>query len=101
MTTVLSCRDLSVSFGGFHALKRITAAFEQSRTCAIIGPNGAGKTTLMNTLSGLLRPSGGEIVLNGQDVTTLKAHKRAQHGIGRSFQIIKVFPEMTTRENLR
>ncbi|HSW17041.1 MAG TPA: ABC transporter ATP-binding protein [Ramlibacter sp.] len=101
MSTVLSCRDLSVRFGGFTALDRITADFEQGRTCAIIGPNGAGKTTLINALSGILKPADGAVVLNGKNITLLRPDQRARLGMGRSFQIVKVFTEMTARENLR
>jgi len=100
-TTILSCRDLTVRFGGFTALRRITADFESGKTCAIIGPNGAGKTTLINVLSGILKPSEGSVHLNNQDITALRPDQRARRGMGRSFQIVKVFSEMTARQNLR
>jgi len=68
---------------------------------AIIGPNGAGKTTLFNMLSGNLRPTQGQVTFKGQDITDLPLHRRAHLGIGRSFQITNVFPNLTVLENVR
>ncbi len=77
--------DLRVAAGGIHA---------------VIGPNGAGKTTLFNLVSGLLPPSAGRIVLAGQDVTRLPAHRRAALGVARTFQNIRIFGAMTVLENV-
>jgi branched-chain amino acid transport system ATP-binding protein len=101
MSAILSCEKLSVRYGSFTALRQVTLAFEPGRTCAIIGPNGAGKTTLINVLSGLIQPTEGEVVLEELVVTRMRADERAKLGLGRSFQIIKIFPDMSARENLR
>jgi branched-chain amino acid transport system ATP-binding protein len=101
MSAVMACRDLSVRFGGFRALNRVTMSLERNRTYAVIGPNGAGKTTLINVLSGLVRPSAGDVLLDDRIVTGSRPDRRARLGVGRSFQIIKLFAGMTARENLR
>jgi branched-chain amino acid transport system ATP-binding protein len=101
MAAVLTCQNISVSYGAFRALNGISAEFHKNSTCAIIGPNGAGKTTLLNVMSGLLRPSSGKLLLNDRPITGLPTEQRAMLGIGRSFQIAKIFPEMTARQNLR
>lgn len=101
MTPILACKDLSVRFGGFSALSNVSLDFLPGKTTAIIGPNGAGKTTLINVLSGILKPSNGRIYLKGDDVTRLRPDQLARRGVGRSFQIVKIFNEMTVRENIR
>ena len=101
MSAVLSCHNLTVKFGGFTAVSGLSLDFQEGRTTAIIGPNGAGKTTLINMLSGVLRPTSGQVLLDGEDITTLRPDQRTRKGIGRSFQIVRVFPEMTVRGNLR
>lgn len=101
MTPILSCKDVTVAFGGFHAIDGLTLDFAEGRTCAIIGPNGAGKTTLINVLSGVYSPTKGEVHLDGRNVSHLSPNRRAGLGLGRSFQIVKVFPQMTVRKNLR
>ena len=95
MSVVLSCTDLTVSFGAFTALSGVSLEFEEGRTTALIGPNGAGKTTFLNALAGLQRASSGAIVLNGRNITTFPAHRRARMGMARSFQIVTVFPPLT------
>jgi branched-chain amino acid transport system ATP-binding protein len=101
MAITLSCRNVSLSYGAFRALHNVSLEFEHGQTCAIIGPNGAGKTTFLNVLSGLLKPSNGVVMLNDHDITHLPPERRAKLGLGRSFQIAKIFLEMTVRENLR
>ena len=101
MSVVLSCSNLSVSFGAFSALSGISLGFEEGRTTGLIGPNGAGKTTFLNALTGLQRATSGAIVLNGRDITGLPAHRRARIGMARSFQIVTVFPQMTVLENVQ
>jgi branched-chain amino acid transport system ATP-binding protein len=101
VNAVLECRSLSVRFGSFRALHKVTMSLGENLTYAVIGPNGAGKTTLINVLSGLITPSEGDVLLNDQVVTPWGVERRARMGIGRSFQIIKLFPEMSARENLR
>jgi branched-chain amino acid transport system ATP-binding protein len=92
---------VSVCFGSFTALSRVSFQFEPGRVYGIIGPNGAGKTTLMNAVVGRQRLGSGSIHLLGRDVSRLGVPARARLGLGRSFQISKVFSGMTTLENLR
>ncbi|MBD9473074.1 ABC transporter ATP-binding protein [Achromobacter sp. K91] len=97
----LQCAQVSVTFGALRAIEDFSYTFETGRVYGLIGPNGAGKTTLLNVLSGNLPGHGGRILCHGADISRLRAHERARHGIGRSFQITKIFPEMTVLENLR
>lgn len=99
MTPVLQAMGLCRSFGGVMAVKDVVLDAAIGRIDAVIGPNGAGKTTLINLLSGDLRPDAGRIEFNGTDVTGLPLHKRANMGIGRSYQRSNIFPQFTCREN--
>jgi branched-chain amino acid transport system ATP-binding protein len=92
---------LSVQFGGLAALSRVDFAVERGRTHAIIGPNGAGKSTFFNCLTGVLRPTGGRIVFNGEDITGLSSNKISRKGIARSYQITNILPNATVLENVR
>ena len=100
-TVALRCADVSVHFGALKAIDRVTYEFSHGGVYGLIGPNGAGKTTLLNVIAGRLMPSGGRIELDGTDITRLKPHHRARCGMGRSFQITKIFPDLTVLENLR
>lgn len=100
-TPALSCRDVTVRFGDFTALSGVSLDVAAGSTISLIGPNGAGKTTLINALSGRVALAGGTIALAGRDITRLPAHARARAGLGRSFQIINIFAEMTVEQNLR
>ena len=97
----LRCERVSVRFGALAAVSDVTLDFAAGGFHSVIGPNGAGKTTLINVLSGRQAPSAGRVHMNGRDITATRAHERARQGIGRSFQITKVFAEMTVFENLR
>ena len=97
----LSCNDIQVSFSGLKAVNGVTFDFQPGQLYGIIGPNGAGKTTLMNALSGHAKLSGGQVMLDGRDVTGLSVHKRTRIGLGRSFQITKIFAGMSVLENLQ
>jgi branched-chain amino acid transport system ATP-binding protein len=88
-------------FGGFTALKDVSASFHRGAITAIIGPNGAGKSTYFNLLSGAFPPSAGRVEFEGRDVTGLAQHRFARMGIAKSFQITTVFPQLTTHENVR
>ncbi len=101
MTHDLECKDVSVRFGGFVAVDSVTFGFASGRVYGLIGPNGAGKTTLMNAIVGRQRVASGTIHLRGRDVTRLGVPARARLGLGRSFQITKIFSGMTVFENLR
>lgn len=97
----LQCEDIQVAFGGLRAVAGVSRSFEAGRIYGLIGPNGAGKTTLMNALSGHATLSAGKVVLNGRDITKLSVHARTRAGLGRSFQITKIFSGMTVLENLK
>lgn len=88
-------------FGGLAAVSDLDFELVKGEILAIIGPNGAGKTTLLNMISGLLRPSAGRIMLNGRDITGLPPQERCHLGIGRAFQVVQPFPEMTVAENIQ
>jgi len=100
---MLEARNLRKSFGELVATDDVSLEFgrEDGELVFIVGPNGAGKTTFINLLTGFLSPDEGSIVLDGDDITGMSANGRVDAGIARSFQVVKVFEEMTVRENLR
>jgi len=100
MTRVLRATSLGKRFGGLAAVDDVTFEVAQGEIYAIIGPNGAGKTTLLNLISGLLTPTAGRIELAGRDVTAASSAARCHAGLGRAFQVVQPFPEMTVRENV-
>ena len=97
----LSCQDVQVRYGGFRAVDGVSIDFAPGVISSVIGPNGAGKTTLINVLSGRQVPQTGKVHFGAHDITTMSPHRRARLGIGRSFQITKIFPEITVMENVR
>ena len=97
----LQCHHVTVSFGALKAIDDVHYDFEQGRVYGLIGPNGAGKTTLLNVLAGRQLRYQGKVLCEGSDVSGLAPHQRARLGIGRSFQITKIYPDMTVLENLR
>ncbi|WP_051935408.1 ABC transporter ATP-binding protein [Deinococcus sp. YIM 77859] len=98
--TVLRAEGLSRRFGGLLAVQKVTFTQYAGEILAVIGPNGAGKTTLLNLLSGVYRPTSGRLWLLGQDVTGESMEARCHRGLGRAFQIVRPFPEMTVHENV-
>ena len=98
---ILRTTGVSKSFGKFVALSNISAEFSRNAITSIIGPNGAGKSTYFNLLSGAFPPSTGKVEFEGRDVTNIAQHEFAHMGIAKSFQITNVFPQLTTRENVR
>jgi branched-chain amino acid transport system ATP-binding protein len=98
---ILECRHLRKEFGGLVAVNDVSLRVERGRVHSIIGPNGAGKTTLMNLISGIYKPTRGEVFFKGQPITAVPLHRRAHMGIGRSFQITNIFPNLTVLENVR
>ena len=98
---ILKTELLTVRFGGLAALSTVNFAVERGNTHAIIGPNGAGKSTFFNCLTGVLRPTGGRIVFNGEDITGLPSNMISQKGIARSYQITNILPNATVLENVR
>ncbi|KMN81242.1 branched-chain amino acid ABC transporter ATPase [Chromobacterium sp. LK11] len=98
---MLKLEDISVRFGGLAALKGVSLEIGDDEIVGLVGPNGAGKTTLFNTISGLVRPSGGRILFQSRDILSLPLYQRARLGIGRSFQIPQPMHQLTVRENLQ
>ena len=89
-----------MAFGGLRAVDGVTMAVPRGERRAIIGPNGAGKTTLFNAATGVIRPTDGRVVLDGEDITRLPPHRRARLGISRTFQITNLFPTLAVAENM-
>jgi ABC-type branched-subunit amino acid transport system ATPase component len=100
MPIVLETVALDRHFGGIIATNQVSLRVEKGARHALIGPNGAGKTTLINLLTGVLRPSAGRILLDGQDITPLEPHRRVRLGIARTFQINQLFADLTPLETL-
>lgn len=97
---MLEIRSLSKRFGGLAAVDDVSTTIERGRINAIIGPNGAGKTTFFNLISGMMRPSGGSILLEGRDVTGLRADQVARLGVARTFQTTALFDKASVLDNL-
>jgi branched-chain amino acid transport system ATP-binding protein len=97
---LLRAEGLNKRFGGVHAVRDISFAVPHGAIFAVIGPNGAGKSTLLNLLSGIYRPDGGSMVLDGIDLTALPAHRRVRHGLARTFQKIRLFRHLSAIENV-
>ena len=95
MTPLLETRGLSKTFGGLKAVQKVDLHIGANRIVSVIGPNGAGKTTFFNCLSGIYRPDGGAILLDGQDITGRAPHQVCRLGLARTFQNIRLFPEMS------
>jgi branched-chain amino acid transport system ATP-binding protein len=97
---LLETRGLAKTFGGLKAVQQVDLAVGANRIVSVIGPNGAGKTTFFNCLSGIYRPDGGTITLDGREVTGRAPHQLCRLGLARTFQNIRLFPEMTVLENV-
>jgi branched-chain amino acid transport system ATP-binding protein len=97
---LLELRSVTVEFGRFRAVNDVTLTLGRKPVYGIIGPNGAGKTTLFHVLSGFLRPSRGERLFEGKDITGLSAGQVARRGVVRSFQITSIFPNLTVTDNV-
>src|SRR5215211_551035 len=98
MPPVLETVGLVKRFGGITAANDVSLQIEKGARHALIGPNGAGKTTVVNLLTGMLRPSEGQILLDGQDITNAEPHMRVRLGIARTFQINQLFADLTPIE---
>jgi branched-chain amino acid transport system ATP-binding protein len=97
---LLEVRGVNVHFGGHHAVRDVDLDVEAGTITGLIGPNGAGKTTTFNVITGLQETSSGRVVLDGADLSNLPPHKRARHGIARTFQRLEVFGSQTAYENV-
>ncbi|RMI38858.1 ABC transporter ATP-binding protein [Streptomyces triticirhizae] len=91
---------LTRSFGGVRAVDEATVTFRDGRINALIGPNGSGKTTFFNCVTGMIKPNSGSVLFRGKEITGRAPHRIARGGIGRSFQLCRIFPRMTVLENL-
>ena len=100
MEPILKIEDVVKKFGEVPALDHCSFEIEQGSITGLIGPNGAGKTTLFNLITGVLQPDTGHVYFKGEDITGKKPHEIARKGVGRTYQIIRVFPGMTLLENL-
>ena len=98
---MLEIKDLYVSYGMMEVLHGISVDVQDKELVSIIGPNGAGKTTLIKTVMGLVKPTSGQILYNGEDITNIPAHKRAGMGIGYVPEGRRVFGKLTVEENLQ
>ncbi len=97
---VLRVENLQKHFGGLKAVDGIDIDVQRGTVHALIGPNGSGKTTSLNVVSGIYRPTGGKVILDGEDVSQMKPHQRAGRGVGRTFQNIRLFASLSALENV-
>src|SRR6266699_2130861 len=93
---VLRTEDLCIRFGGLAALSNVNFELRRDEIRAIIGPNGAGKSTFFNCLTGVLRPSSGKILFNGEEIAGLSPDRISRKGIARSYQITNILPNAST-----
>ena len=98
--SLLEVRSVTKRFGGLTALTDVSLAVQRNSIFGLIGPNGAGKTTLFNVVTGVYGPDGGDVFFDGTRVSGLKPHSIAEHGIARTFQMIRLFANMTALENV-
>lgn len=98
---LLECKGLVRRFGALAAVDGIDLSVETGEIRAVIGPNGAGKSTVFNLITSVLKPSAGQVIFAGEDVTGMPVHQVAQKGIARTFQLCHIFPALTVRENVR
>ena len=99
--SILQVQGVTIAFGGLVAVKSVDLDVNAGMIHSIIGPNGAGKTTLFNLIAGVYKPDSGQILVDNRPIHGLPPHKVAQHGIARTFQTTRLFPERTVMENMR
>jgi len=97
---ILTVENISKQFGGVQALRGVTLAIPEGRIVGLIGPNGSGKTTLFNLITGLVRPTSGRVLFRDTDISRLETHRINQLGIARTFQLTRLFGQMTAQENM-
>ena len=100
MSALLEIRGITKQFGGLTALAGVDVTVGEGELVGLVGPNGAGKSTLFNIIAGAIPPTGGQVLLEGRNVTRLASHDRARHGIARTFQQVTLFGELTARDNV-
>jgi branched-chain amino acid transport system ATP-binding protein len=100
MTALLETRNLSKSYGAFRALDDVSIEIKAGELVSVVGPNGAGKTTLVNLLTGLLRPSSGEVLFMGKSMNGVGPVELTERGLARAFQLIQIFPQLTVAETI-
>ncbi|MEU0315863.1 ABC transporter ATP-binding protein [Nocardioides sp. NPDC006273] len=98
--TFLTTEGLTKAFGGVRAVDEATVSFHEGKINALIGPNGSGKTTFFNCVTGMIRPDSGSVTYQDRDVTGHAPHRIARAGLGRSFQLCRIFPRMTVLDNV-
>ncbi|RUL55639.1 ABC transporter ATP-binding protein [Lysinibacillus antri] len=101
MEPIIRTENLSIQFGGHKAVDRVNFVMPEKHFKSIIGPNGAGKTTFFNLISGELKPTEGDVFFKGESLAKYSSIERTRKGLGRSFQITNVFPNLTVLENVR
>jgi branched-chain amino acid transport system ATP-binding protein len=101
VSALLDIKGLCISFGGLKAVQNFSLSLPEGRLHGLIGPNGAGKTTVFNLLTGVYKPNAGSIELCGQPLNGLKAHQRAAARMARTFQNIRLFPDLSVLDNVR
>ena len=100
LNPVLEVRDITRRFGGLVAVNKVSFTVQKHEIFGLIGPNGAGKTTLFNLITGLIPPSGGQLIYEGDEITKLRPHKIAAKGIARTFQNLRLFGNLSALENV-
>src|SRR5215468_364823 len=100
MTPLLELKGVSLSFGGLRVVDELDFEVDQGEIVSLIGPNGAGKTTLFNLVTGVYEPDEGEILLDGENIAGLQPHKINQLGVARTFQTLRLFLNMSVKENV-
>src|SRR5436305_9421944 len=98
--SLLDAQGISKSFGGIHALDTCSITVEQGTITGLIGPNGSGKTTLFNVMTGYERVDNGRVLFQGKTITNISPDKVFRLGIGRTFQLTRIFPRMSVLENM-
>jgi len=99
-TRLLELTGVSMAFGGLNVIDELDLHVDEGEILSVIGPNGAGKTTLFNLVTGVYEPTGGEIVFAGESIKGLEPHKITRRGIARTFQTLRLFLNMSVRENV-
>jgi ABC-type branched-subunit amino acid transport system ATPase component len=100
VTALLEIEGLSLSFGGLQVIKELDLVVEEGEIVSLIGPNGAGKTTVFNLITGVYEPEAGDILLDGSSLCGVPPHKRTKLGVSRTFQTLRLFLNMTVKENV-